>query len=65
MNTSAVVSSSLAARTPGSITRRSRIFVWIAFIAALLTGLWPGTAWAQDNETCETCHDDPDHSVIR
>ncbi len=54
-----------SAHTPGGKTRRSRGIAWAVTFAALVTGLSPGSAWAQDNETCETCHDDPDHKVIR
>ena len=31
----------------------------------ILASLALSPAWAQDNETCEACHDDPDHTVIR
>ena len=45
-------------------SRSIRRFLLLGLIPITL-GLWPATAIAQDNETCEMCHDDPDHSVIR
>lgn len=40
------------------------IFKALIFAVTLMS-LALSPAWAQDNETCETCHDDPDHTVIR